>query len=195
MMISALIYAGTSQFALIGLWASHAAWWMDIAIVWLINLRHAVYGPALAIRQKRSHWITPWVLGWGLTDEVFALSIRGPVNNLRYNAVLTLCAYGAWLGGTALGLAFGNMFLKAVPSAASALTFVLPALFLTLLWHWVQPERKTWDTRVIRALGMAGVSFALLRLCGAGTLAVPLSAAVAAMAETVYERRTRRVEI
>ncbi len=71
-------------------------------------------------------------------------------------------------------------FVHAVASAA--LAFVFPALFITRLWHGIPPRLGVGDPRVARALG----------ICGAGTLAVPLSAAMAVLAsavETLDERR------
>lgn len=192
MAMSALIYAGTSQFAMASLWAGHAPAWLDIVTVWLINMRHMGYGPALTARQRLSDPNLPIMTGWGLTDEVFAVSVRNPHSTLLYHGGVTLVAYSAWILGTAAGAAFGGVILHTLPSAGSALTFVLPALFIAILWHWIQPEPGRWDRRVLAVLALTAGLYAVARLSGLGTMAVPLAAAGAAGAETVGARVARR---
>lgn len=71
--ISALIYAGASQFLFVGMIAAGAPLWLVVALTLLINVRHVVYGPNLAPLLPRSrHW--PWLMH-GLTDQVFALAL------------------------------------------------------------------------------------------------------------------------
>ena len=71
--ISALIYAGASQFLFVGMIAAGAPLWLVVAMTLLINVRHVVYGPNLAALLPSSrHW--PWLMH-GLTDQVFALAL------------------------------------------------------------------------------------------------------------------------
>ncbi|AUW93961.1 MAG: AzlC family ABC transporter permease [Sulfobacillus thermotolerans] len=184
--MSAFIYAGTSQFALAGLWAGHAPLWLDVGTVWLINMRHAVYGPALTMRQSLARKIFPLLTGWGLTDEVFAALVRYKQASLAHYGQVTAMAYSAWLTGTMAGVLFGTVILRQVPSASEALAFVLPALFIAILWHWITPLPGQWDRMAIAVVVLTSVFYGGMRISQMGSLAVPLAAGSAASVVTVY---------
>ncbi|MGB6106095.1 MAG: AzlC family ABC transporter permease [Pusillimonas sp.] len=138
-LISLLVYAGASQFILVSLVAGGGTAASVIGIVWLMNLRHFFYGPALISRLDPGGRRLPLaVLAAGLTDEVFAASIskleQQPAHKREYwYAGLQLGAYAAWVGGTALGAYFGHDWIRESEILAQALGFVLPALFFALL--------------------------------------------------------------
>jgi len=70
----------------------------------------------------------PFVTAFGLTDEVFAMSLNA--NDEKYIWGLEVGAYLSWILGTLLGIVGGAILLSCnVPS----LTFSLTALFLILL--------------------------------------------------------------
>ncbi|HRL23076.1 AzlC family ABC transporter permease [Alcaligenes sp. SDU_A2] len=137
-LVSLVVYAGASQFILISLLAAGAAYPSILGIVVLMNLRHLFYGPALlgffsGPRTVRSLWLAP-----GLTDEVFAasagsLSRQPPQEQESWYCGLQLGAYGAWVGGTAVGAFFAGDLLGQSPVLEKTLGFVLPALFFALL--------------------------------------------------------------
>ncbi|MEN2981101.1 MAG: AzlC family ABC transporter permease [Thermus sp.] len=128
---SLLVFAGASQFALVGLLAQGTPPLLAAGIALLLNLRHAFYGPALRPYLKGG-----MLESFLLTDEVFALALRAlpalPEGARRgYYLGLGLAAYLSWNLGTGLG-ALGAQGLKALPQAGEALGFALPALFWLL---------------------------------------------------------------
>ncbi len=138
-LISALVFAGASQFVLVTIVSGGGAPLTAIAVTWLINGRHIFYGPALvdALGRRPRRIPTP-IIAFGLTDEVMATAVtradRIPADQREvwYTGLWT-GAYAAWVGGTVLGSSFGDRVPAAWTWLHAALDFVLPALFLTLL--------------------------------------------------------------
>lgn len=138
-MFSVLVYAGASQFVLVSL-ISQQAWFLTVvAVVWLMNLRHLFYGPALLNAAQPCQPKRPTLLwGAGLTDEVFATAVgrlaKQPDSDKEdWYLGLQLGAYLSWVGGTAIGALFGADWLGRWEVLDKSLGFVLPALFFTLL--------------------------------------------------------------
>ncbi len=128
---SLLVFAGASQFALLGLLAQGVPPLLAATLGLLLNLRHAFYGPALRPYLKGGP-----LEAFFLTDEVFALALKAlpgllPEERRGYFLGLGLGAYLSWNLGTALG-ALGAKGLLAWPVLGEALSFALPALFLLL---------------------------------------------------------------
>lgn len=138
-MLSAVIYAGASQFLALALITSGAPFLVSAFTLVAMNIRHVLYGPALmksaGAAAGRRH---AWAWAFGLTDEVFgaalgALARRREVFSEPFMFGLGLGAYAAWLAGTAAGAVAGGGALEAWPAVNAALGFMLPALFLALL--------------------------------------------------------------
>lgn len=74
--LSALVYAGSSQFIAVGLITGGASIPVIILTTFVVNLRHALYAATLAPYMKHlpQRWIAP--LGFWLTDETFAVAIQ-----------------------------------------------------------------------------------------------------------------------
>ncbi|GIX24784.1 MAG: hypothetical protein KatS3mg122_2015 [Caldimonas sp.] len=137
--ISALVFAGASQFVLLSLWAAGGTPLAVVPTVWLLNARHLLYGQVVAeqLAQGRSARVSS-TLAFGLTDEVFACAATRlpglpPERRAGWLAGLQAGAYGAWIAGTALGAAAGAQWIDRFPLLREALQFMLPALFLSLL--------------------------------------------------------------
>lgn len=139
-LISAFVFAGASQFVLVTMIAGGGSPLTAIAVTCLINGRHIFYGPAvvdaLGGRPKR---VPRPVIAFGLTDEVMATAVSRAARipdgerELWYTG-LWMGAYTAWVGGTLLGSNLGGHVPVDWTWFHSALDFVLPALFLTLLF-------------------------------------------------------------
>ncbi len=146
-MMSVFVFAGASQFALLGLISGGGSIVLTSFICLALNARHIVYGPTLVSKLSgtRSSRLLPLV-SFGLTDEVFstALSEIGRVpaeKRMTWLAGLEAGAYFSWVFGTWLGAFSGNIIKASVPGVTSVLSFSLPALFLTLLVLMIQKER------------------------------------------------------
>ena len=185
-LVSVIVYAGASQFALISLFAAGGSLWTVVGTTLLMNLRHLFYGPALLAKFERTGtaWPAP-VLAFGLTDEVFAAAMAklpGIAKEQRegWYAGVALAAYASWVGGTAVGAYAGQELTAQSPFLRDALSFVLPALFLALLLEMGVGER----VRVL--LASAVVTVALL-LVAPGSWAMIGGMAAAALVGALAE--------
>lgn len=139
MAVSLFIYAGASQFVLLGMVASGSSALNTIIAIVLINLRHLFYGPAIAHFFKASFSKFPLsLLAFGLTDEVFAsassqLKKMDPSERRPWFFGMAVGAYSSWLLGTFLGVILGSWVERAPAWIGETANFVLPALFASLL--------------------------------------------------------------
>ncbi|WP_456475308.1 AzlC family ABC transporter permease [Candidatus Pyrohabitans sp.] len=144
-LISALIFAGASQFALVSLLAAGTSLAVATIAALALNLRHLLYGPLVASLLNPSKPIHAAPLAFGLTDEVFAtalVQLEKVDNDQREPWLLGLeaGAYFSWVGGTFIGAAGGEALLSLSPALAPVLSFALPALFMALLLPMLHGE-------------------------------------------------------
>ena len=135
-LMSVIVYAGASQFALAGMIGSGMPAAAAAVTGLVLNVRHVLYGPALAPWLPRSGRGTAAVGSFGLTDEVFAVAsavLPRERASWRWLFGLEAAAYGSWVAGTWLGAAGGQAAVTRWPAMAQAMSFALPALFLGLL--------------------------------------------------------------
>jgi len=74
--MSAIVFAGSSQFIAINLAAGGATSLFIVITTFVVNLRHALYSVTLGpyVKHLPQHWILP--LGFWLTDESFVVAIQ-----------------------------------------------------------------------------------------------------------------------
>jgi 4-azaleucine resistance transporter AzlC len=186
-LFSGLIFAGGTQFILLGALQGGTPWPYVVALCALIDARHLLYGPLLRpIFPERVSARVP--LAFGLTDEVFgvALSKRGEGKSARLGAWLggvTLAAYLSWVLGTGLGALIGNWLEQELPSLVDSLHFALPALFLGLTI--LSSTRRT-VVPVLVGTTAAAATFLLANEAAA------IAAAVGGGALTAFLREKRR---
>ena len=182
--MSSVIFAGSAQFVAAQLFAGSASGLVIVAVVFVVNLRHALYSASMAPHVK--HLGPAWkaVLAYLLTDEAYAVVIT------RYNqpgdasrkhwyylgAGLTL--WSCWQVCTAVGILVGSRIPQDWP-----LSFVLPLTFIAL----VVPTLR--ERSMIVAALVAG-------LAGALTMGFPLKTGllVAALAGIVTGLLVERAE-
>ncbi|MDR2127889.1 MAG: AzlC family ABC transporter permease [Burkholderiaceae bacterium] len=184
---SLLVYAGASQFLLVSLLASGAGLWTAIPTVLLMNARHVLYGPAMAAQlpRQRPHAVPVPCLAFGLTDEVFATAMSkmhtvGEGAREHWLFGLQIGAYAAWVGGTFVGVLFVAQVDGWPAAVREGLSFVLPALFFSLLLesgprHWWRPIVVAAITAAVLLCVLPGYhALALAILAGAfGQVALP----------------------
>ena len=134
--LSALVFAGSSQFVAVSLLGGGAA----VPVIWLttfvVNLRHALYSATLLpyARALPARW--RWALAFWLTDETFAVV----ENQLRHHSSLhdgarywlgsSLAMYFNWQVCTLAGVLLG----QSVPSLATlGLDFAMVATFSAIV--------------------------------------------------------------
>ncbi|WP_460039477.1 AzlC family ABC transporter permease [Thermaerobacter litoralis] len=131
--MSLLVFAGSAQFAAAGMLAAGAATASLVVTTFLINLRHVLFGAALAPRLGERRWGRLALAAFGLTDEVFAVAqatLDGAPRPWPYLLGLEVAAYVAWCGASAAGALIGDALAGL---ADWGLDYALPAMFLALI--------------------------------------------------------------
>ena len=176
--LSALMFTGASQFALVGVLGAGGGGLAAVGSALLLGTRNTVYGVRLLpllqprgvlARLGAAHWVI---------DETTALSVAAPDRRLARLAFLAAGAtiYLTWNAMTVVG-ALGAAALGA--TARAALDAVVPAAFLALLWPRLRagfPEAAV-QRRV--AIGGAVVALALTPFVPPGVQVVAAAVAVA----------------
>jgi len=187
MSMSALMFTGASQFALVGVLGAGGGALAAVGSGLLLGTRNTVYGvrlvPLLRPAGVRRFGLAHWVI-----DETTAMALAAPNRVLGRLAFLVTGAsiYLMWNAMTAVG-ALGAAALGG--TARAALDAVVPAAFLALLWPRL---RGTFPEAAIQrrvALGGAVVALALTPFVPAG---VQVIAAVVAVALAGRPRATER---
>ncbi len=167
--MSLLMYSGAAQFMAIALVAAGAGFWLSVATLVGMSLRHVLYGPSLLRAGGQS--VPPkgaLLWGFGLTDEVFGAGLgaiaRGQAMTGAFIWGLTLVSYAAWVGGTAVGALAGASALAAWPSVDAGLSFMLTALFLALLLSIMQ--RAQLPVIAVALVGTVACSFVISPTAG-----------------------------
>lgn len=139
--MSAIVFAGSSQFIASGLVAGGAPLLVIVLTTLVVNLRHALYAASLAPHMKHlpQRWLAP--LGFWLTDESFVVTIA------RYNRPdasphkhwyflgSAVFMYSNWQLCTVIGIVAG----QAIPNpAAWGLDFALVVTFIGMLAQFVR---------------------------------------------------------
>jgi 4-azaleucine resistance transporter AzlC len=178
--MSAVTFAGSAQFAAVSVIGTGGAVVAAIVAAILLNSRYLPIGLSVAPSLSGSPG-TRLLEAQMVVDESWAVSARGD-GTFDVRALLTvgLTLYAAWVVGTTIGV-FGAGALG--DPARFGLDAAFPALFLALLVPQVRPPRHaprdSW--RRSRALHVAllggGIAFVLIPFTPAG---VPIIAASAA---------------
>jgi 4-azaleucine resistance transporter AzlC len=132
--MSAIVFAGSSQFIGASLFAAAAPWPVIVLTTLVVNLRHALYSASTA--PYVAHLPAGWkaTLAYLLTDEAYAVAIQrlrapGDAHGRHWYLLGTgLALWGSWQLATAVGI-----FLGAQVPAAWGLDFALPLTFIALL--------------------------------------------------------------
>jgi 4-azaleucine resistance transporter AzlC len=186
LLMSLLVYAGSSQLIAVGLFAAGTPGLSVILTTFVVNLRHLLMSAALSPFLKR--WRKPELAAFAyeLTDETFAIhSARfvsaGP--NKAEAFATNLTAQVTWVLGSALGSAVGQLIGD---SSAFALDYVLPAMFIALLIMQIKDR-----TQVVVA-GVTGLVAAGLLLAGVSQWNVMLATLLGATLGVVIETWTKK---
>lgn len=170
-LMSALVFAGSAQFAAIAILAAGGGVVAAVLAGALLNLRYLAVGAAVAPALPGGP-LRRVLLGQLVVDESYALGIgAGKAGRPDGRTVIVTGAvlYGSWVLGTIVGVMLGPVFGDPKRFGLDA---AFPALFVALLW----PMLKT--RRAIRA-ALAGAAAALV-LAPFTPPGVPLAVAAAA---------------
>jgi 4-azaleucine resistance transporter AzlC len=171
LLMSLLVYAGSAQLVAVGLFASGATMAAIVATTFAVNLRHVLFAAAMSPLLGGWRKTELAAFAFELTDESFALHAarfgRGD-RDKGLTLAINVLAQASWVGGTALGLALGDVLGD---GRAYALDFALPGMFLALLAGQV-----TASSKVAAAISGAALSLAAAQcgITGYGALAAGL---------------------
>jgi predicted branched-subunit amino acid permease len=167
--MSALVFAGSAQFAATAVLAAGGGAAAAIAAGILLNLRYGPMGIALAPWLDGGRWRRA-AAGQAMIDFSWAAASRG---GSRFDPVFmvgaTLPSYPCWVGGTAIGVFAGDLIGD---PASLGLDALFPAFFLCLL---VEGELRPGPPAIAAAAGSL-IALALLPFTPAG---IPVIAAAA----------------
>jgi 4-azaleucine resistance transporter AzlC len=184
LLMSAFVFAGSSQFAAVAMISTGAGTLQIITATLLLNLRHLLMGASLAPYLRRTK---PWrlaILAHGLNDESFALTIthfHKNGGNGTYFFAVAIATFVGWFGSTAVSAAFGNFL---VDPKKLGLDFAFYAVFIGLL----VPQLKDKPT-IIAAVAAALTSILTARFMP-GNWHIILAALSAVLAGMVTNHAT-----
>ena len=138
--MSLFIYAGSMQYAAVGLLTGGASL-IAVALTTLaVNARHVFYGVSMLDKYKNTGMLKPYLI-FGLTDETYSLtcSVDHTMPEYgKYSLLVTLLDHAYWVCGTALGVLLGAV----IPFNTEGIDFALTALFLTVfIEQWLSAKR------------------------------------------------------
>ncbi len=155
LLMSALVFAGASQFTAVGLLTQGAPAGVVIASTALINLRHILYGVSLAPHLPRIRGGLRAAVAFLLTDEAYSLGVRTYLEGrgtLAYYLGAGLSMFLSWNIGTALGVGAGRLLID---PRRFGLDLIFPLTFVAL----VAPLLRDARTRDAAALAfVAGLA-------------------------------------
>jgi 4-azaleucine resistance transporter AzlC len=183
--MSAVMYTGASQFALVGILAVGGSPVAAVSAALLLGLRNAFYGiPVARILRPRGLerlWTAHFVI-----DETTAMAVAQRTRRAGGYAFWAtgLTLFALWNLGTLAGALIGS----GIDTSAFGLDAAAPAIFIALLWPQLARDRGP-----AVALGAVAVSLALITVVPAG---VPIiaAAAVAIVAGLLPSRSRHQTE-
>jgi 4-azaleucine resistance transporter AzlC len=157
-LMSILVYAGSAQLIAVGLFGAQAPVVTIILTTFMVNLRHLIMASALTPYLKSWRKRELAAFAYELTDETFAVHTAQFLDGVPPQAEVfatNVTAQAAWVTGTVLGIAVGQVVTDVRPFA---LDYALPAMFVALLVLQI----KHW-AHVVVALFTGLLAVALLR--------------------------------
>ncbi|MDQ0136876.1 4-azaleucine resistance transporter AzlC [Neorhizobium galegae] len=154
-LMSALVFAGGSQFVAMDIWAHPASWTGVGFAALLVNIRHVLMSASLGTRMDGFSQPARYLSMLFLADEIWAMAeFRAKVARLTpaWFAGLVMPFYLAWvvsgIAGAGLGAFLGDPVVL-------GLDFAFPAVFIVLVMgFWKGPETGA----VLLASGAAAVA-------------------------------------
>ncbi len=133
LLMSIIVYAGSSQFIAVGLFAAGMSGLSIVFTTFVVNLRHLLMSTAMAPYLKNWRNIEIAAFAFELTDETFALHSTHFAN--RHPAkgevlVTNVTSQCSWVLGSFLGVVAGQLITDVEPLG---LDYVLLAMFIGLL--------------------------------------------------------------
>lgn len=177
--MSAVVFAGSSQFIMAQLWGQSTPIFVVLVTVLVVNLRHGLYSASIAPYVKHLSYAWKMLLSYLLTDEAYAVSIiryqKVEENSGGKHAIQTgkqhyfflgagLALWSTWQVSTAAGILLGAV----IPEYLS-LDFTLTLTFIALAMPTLKGKPEIVAALVGGAVAVIGAAWPLKLglLCGA----------------------------
>lgn len=186
--MSLLVYAGSMQYAAIGLFGAGASLVTVAVTTLMVNARHIFYGISMLDKYKGMGKSKPYLI-FSLTDETYSLVCSGGLalpeaERKRYYVLVSLLNHSYWVIGTLLGVIVGSL----ISFNTEGIDFALTALFVTVfLEQWLSMKKY-----IPQLIGV-GVSLACLLIFGAESFLIP-SMLIIALLLCLYKDKKKEVE-
>lgn len=167
--MSLFIYAGSMQYAAIGLLTGGASM-LTVAVTTLaVNARHLFYGISMVDKYKNAGVRKPYMI-FALTDETYSLVCGG--RDIEYSFLVSVFDHIYWVLGTVIGSILGS----ALHINTAGIDFALTALFITVFVdQWLNSKEH------FPAIAGVVLSAASLLIFGADNFLIPAMIAIAAV--------------
>jgi 4-azaleucine resistance transporter AzlC len=184
-LMSIIVFAGSSQFIAVGLMGAGASPLSIILTTFVVNLRHLLMSAAVSPYLKRWSKLKLAVFAYELTDESFAVhsarfATDGP--NFAEAIATNMTAQIAWVTGSGLGILLGNAITDVEPLGVD---YALPAMFIALLVLQIADH-----VQIAVALMTGALSVGLL-LAGLEQWNVMLATVIGATIGVILEKWTK----
>ncbi len=185
-LMSALVFAGSSQFIAVAMLGAGAGIASIVATTFAVNLRHLLMSSALSVHLKGigRRWLT--LFAYGITDESFALNlVRFREGGWNWRRALTVnhVTNAVWVTSTVAGALGGAL----IPAHAFGIDYALMGMFLCLLVYQLRGR-----IYVLTAL-FAGAAAVAISLMIPGNSYIVAASVVAATAGLFIRRRWPRL--
>ncbi|MGY5779066.1 AzlC family ABC transporter permease [Rhizobium sp. LEGMi135b] len=154
-LMSALVFAGGSQFVAMDIWSHPASWIGAGFAALLVNVRHLLMSASIGTKMRSFAGIKRYLAILFLADEIWAMAeFRAGTMRLTpaWYAGIVTPFYLTWVGSSLAGALLGA-FLG--DPAVIGLDFAFPAVFIVLVMgFWKGPETGA----VLAASGIAAVA-------------------------------------
>jgi 4-azaleucine resistance transporter AzlC len=182
-LMSLLVFAGSSQLIAVGLFAAGVPALSIILTTFIVNLRHTLMSAALSPFLKRWRKAKLAAFAYQLTDETFAVHAARFASagaNKAEAFATNVTAQAAWIFGGWLGTVLG----QAITDVKSlALDYVLPAMFIALMVLQIKDRVQVGVAIVTGALSV------ILLLMGVGQWNVIAATLIGATIGVVFEKK------
>lgn len=173
--MSLLVYAGSMQYAAIGLITSGASLLSTAMTTLMVNARHLFYGISMVERYKEAGMKKPYLI-FALTDETYSLVCSGDYPEEAdphvYCFMISLVNQCYWVLGSILGSLAG----AAITFDTKGIDFAMTALFVTVfVEQWLSTQNH------MPALLGIGCSVICLMVFGSDSFLIPSMIAITVM--------------
>ena len=170
--MSLCIYAGSMQYAAMGLMTGGASLLTIALTTLMVNARHLFYGISMLDKYKDTGLRKPYLI-FSLTDETYSLVCRElpeVPNRKQYDLLVSVLDHIYWVVGSVAGAVLGSV----LHFNSQGVDFALTALFLTVfIEQWLNAKKH------MPALLGVSVSAACLLIFGAEHFLIPAMAIIA----------------